>query len=173
MRIDLAMMAACVAGCVALAGCESKSETPAKGGAPAASGGHAHDHDHDHAHNHDHGDGHGHDGRAIELGEGTAGPFKLRAARDEGEVKAGGDAAVDVWVDAAAADAPKVVAVRIWIGTEDAAGSIKARAEIEGEPNHWHAHAEAPEPMPAGSRLWVEIEDDRGGRHTASFELKA
>jgi hypothetical protein len=49
-----------------------------------------------------------------------------------------------------------VVGVRFWIGTQDAKGSIKAKAE----------------PMPAGSKLLVEVEDVKGARSIASFELK-
>jgi hypothetical protein len=114
----------------------------------------------------------GHHGKPIELGTATASEFSLRAARDEGAITPGGDAPIDVWVTGGTT---KVVGVRFWIGTEDAKGSIKAKAEIEfpAEPDHWHTHAEIPDPMPAGSRLWVEVEDDKGGRSLASFDLKA
>jgi hypothetical protein len=114
----------------------------------------------------------GHHGKPIELGTATAGEFSLRAARDEGAITAGSDAPIDVWVTGGTA---KVVGVRFWIGAEDAKGSIKAKAEIEfpAEPNHWHTHAEIPDPMPAGSKLWVEVEDDKGGRSVTSFDLKA
>lgn len=113
----------------------------------------------------------GHHGTPIELGTATAGEFSLRAARDEGAITPGGDSPIDVWVTGGTT---KVVAVRFWIGTEDAKGSIKAKAEIEfpAEPNHWHTHAEVPNPIPSGSKLWVEIEDDKGGRSVASFDLK-
>lgn len=157
---------------VGLGACDRKEAVSA--------GGHAgHDHG-DHGHDHDHGDaghdpGHGHHGAAIELGSGTIGPFGVQAMRDEGAVEAGKEAAVDVIVTPAAEGGAKVAAVRFWIGTEDAAGSVKARAEIENaaEPNRWHTHAEIPSPLPAGSRLWVEIEDDKGALHTGSFDLKA
>jgi len=110
-------------------------------------------------------------GAPIELGAATAGGFSLRAARDEGALQAGGDAPIDLWITGGTT---KVVSVRFWIGTEDARGSMKAKAEIEipAEPNHWHTHVEVPEPMPAGSKLWVEIEDDQGGRSVASFDLE-
>jgi hypothetical protein len=116
----------------------------------------------------------GHHGKPIELGTATAGAFSLRAARDEGAVTPGGDAPIDVWVTPGSGVTAKVVGVRFWIGTQDAKGSIKAKAEIEfpAEPNHWHTHAEVPDPKPAGSKLWVEIEDDKGGKSIASFELK-
>jgi hypothetical protein len=99
------------------------------------------------------------------------GATAMRALHYGRIILAGGDAPIDVWVTGGTA---KVVGVRFWIGTEDAKGSIKAKAEIEfpAEPNHWHTHAEIPDPMPAGSKLWVEVEDDKGGRSVASFDLK-
>jgi hypothetical protein len=136
--------------------------------APAA------DHGHDHVdggHDHDHAapaapstDGHSH-GAVIELGELESGGFMIRASRD-GDVKAGGDAPIDVWVNGGKAGN----AVRFWIGTEDAKGSIKAKAEVEVD--HWHTHVEVPDPMPAGTKLWVEIEGDAGAKTVVSFDLK-
>ena len=149
-----------------LAGCEGD-----KSAAPAA----AHDHDHDHAaagQDHsaagqDHAkpnDGHEH-GTTTELGEQESGGFKVKASRD-GSVKAGVDAAIDVWVNGGKAGN----AVRFWIGTEDAKGSIKTKAEVEVD--HWHTHAEVPNPLPAGSKLWVEVDGDGGAKAVVSFDLK-
>jgi hypothetical protein len=111
-----------------------------------------------------------HSGKVIELGSATIGPYKVRAARDDGDIKNAADAPIDVWVDGT----PKVETVRFWIGTQDAKGSIKARAAIEfpDQPNHWHTHAEIPKPLPADSRLWVEIEGEKGATSVGSFELK-
>lgn len=156
-----------------LAGCEGD-----KSAAPAAAHDHDHDHaaaDHDHAAaGHDHGaasqdpakpnEGHEH-GTTTELGEQESGGFKVKASRD-GSVKAGADAAIDVWVNGGKAGN----AVRFWIGTEDAKGSIKAKAEVEVD--HWHTHAEVPNPLPAGSKLWVEVDGDGGAKAVVSFDLK-
>ena len=150
-----------------LAGCEGD-----KSAAPAAAHDHDHDHDHaaaDHDHaaaDHDHAkptDG-GEHGATIELGEQDAGGFKIRASRD-GDVKAGAGAAIDVWVNGGKAGN----AVRFWIGTEDAKGSIKAKAEVEVD--HWHTHAEVPDPLPAGSKLWIEVDAEGGAKTTVSFDL--
>lgn len=113
----------------------------------------------------------GHGGKIIELGSTTIGPFSVRASRDEGGIEGGGDAPIDVWLTGSDAE---VVAVRFWIGTESAAGSVKAKADIEepAQPNHWHTHAEVPGPMPAGSKLWVEIEIEGQGKRAGSFDLK-
>jgi len=116
----------------------------------------------------------GHGGAVIELGAGTIGSFDVKATRDQGQLVAGKEAPIDVTVTPAAGSTAKATAVRFWIGTEDAKGSVKARAEVENsaEPNRWHTHAEVPDPMPAGSKLWVEIEDDKGGKAVGSFELR-
>ena len=135
------------------------------------------DHDnHDHAHDdHAHADDeHANDdhGAAIDLGTTTIGSYTVRAARGEGELTAGSEGHIDVWVDGDLAD---VIAVRIWIGVENAAGSIKARGEVDDPEHldHFHAHAEVPNPTPAGSKLWVELEITGEGKKTASFDLKS
>jgi hypothetical protein len=117
---------------------------------------------------HDHADGHDH-GPTTQLGEQTGAGFAIKASRD-GEVVAGKDAAIDVWVTAAGGGAAKVAAVRIWIGTQDAKGSVKAKAELEKD--NWHTHVEIPSPLPAGSKLWVEVESDKGEKVIVSFDLK-
>lgn len=116
----------------------------------------------------------GHGGAVVALGEQTIGSFSATATRDEGQIVAGKDAPIDVTVTPAAGATAKVVAVRFWIGTQDARGSVKAKAEIENpaEPNRWHVHAEIPNPMPPGSKLWVEIEDDTRSTSVGSFDLK-
>lgn len=158
---------------ITAAGCERKqAETPA---APAENRGAASptdDHGHDHGAGGDRAhDDHDHDGPVVDLGTAAAGPFSVKATRDAGAIVAGKDAAFDLTVAGADDAGPKVVAVRIWIGVESAKGSVKAKAEVE-DPGRWHTHAEVPSPIPEGSRFWFEIEDDKGGRHVSSFELK-
>lgn len=160
---------------VPLGGCEKKAEpTKSATKAPADS------HDgHDHGPGDDHGkpDSHapGHGGAVIALGEQTVGPFTVKATRDEGTIVAGKDAPIDATVTPAAGGTAKATAVRFWIGTQDAKGSIKAKAEIEDpkDPNRWHVHAEIPSPIPAGSKLWVEIESGTGEKHVVGFDLKS
>lgn len=161
-----------VVAIIGFAGCSKQEPTAAKSG--DHDHGHAHDEGHAHADEPDaHGDhGHADHGPAIELGTATIGGWTVRAARDQGEIKPGGDAPIDVWLTGGTS---KIIAVRFWIGVESAAGSIKARAEIEtpAEPNRWHTHAEVPSPLPAGSRLWVEIESEGQGKQVGSFDLKS
>jgi hypothetical protein len=133
-------------------------------------------------HAHAPGDGHashdapapGHGGAVIQLGETAIGSFTAKVSRDEGQIVAGKDAPIDVTVTPGAGSTTKAVAVRFWIGTKDAKGSVKAKAEVENpkDPNRWHTHAEVPNPIPEGSMLWVEIEDEQGATSVGNFGLK-
>lgn len=135
--------------------CDKKEPAPAQ--SPAKDADHGHDHDHDHGHEH---------GPTVELGEQREGDYVIKASRD-GDLKPDADAPVDVWVSGGKA---RVVAVRFWIGAADAKGSIKAKAEIEGD--HWHTHVETPSTIAPDARLWVEIEAEGGAKTVASFDLK-
>ncbi|HEX8876509.1 MAG TPA: hypothetical protein VF777_07155 [Phycisphaerales bacterium] len=104
-------------------------------------------------------------GATTALGEKTVGVYAIKASRD-GDVTPGKDVPIDVWVTGTS----KVAAVRFWIGTEDAKGSLKAKAELEKD--NWHTHAEVPSPLPTGSQLWIEIESDTGEKTRTSFDLK-
>lgn len=150
--IALLLCVSCVMITTGLPGCEKKSE-PIKPAASASGATKADDHDHDH-------------GPSTQLGEQAAGGFTIKASRD-GAITPGKDAAVDVWVTGSS---EKVSVVRFWIGTEDGKGSVKAKAELEKD--NWHTHVEIPSPLPAGSKLWVEIETAAGKKHLAGFDLK-
>lgn len=160
----------------ALAACEKKEAAPPTPAADSTATKHD-DHDHAAGDGHDHSGhddhdhaGHGDHGPVTELGEKPIAAFKVKASRD-GDITPGGDAPVDVWITPDAPSGAKVAAVRFWIGTQDAKGSIKAKAEIESD--NWHTHVEVPDPLPSGSMLWVEIEDASGAVSAGSFDLKA
>ena len=148
----------CLVACTKTAPTPNNNTTP-NGATPSST---ASNDDHDH--------GSGSHGPSHELGNAKIGSFDVRAARDEGQITPGQDAPIDVWLTGG--DLTHVVAVRFWIGAQDATGSMKAKADIENpdQPNHWHTHALIPDPMPEGSMLWVEIETS-DGRHTGSFDL--
>jgi hypothetical protein len=103
----------------------------------------------------------------IPLGETTVGSLKLVATM-HAPVKAagGGEGAFDVVITGG-----KPKAVRFWVGTEDAKGSVKAKAEEETTDN-WHTHAEVPSPLPPNSKFWVEVEPASGDKFVRSFDLK-
>jgi 3D (Asp-Asp-Asp) domain-containing protein len=115
----------------------------------------------------------GHGGKVIPLGTSVIGSFDVMVTRDVGEIVAGKDAPIDVTVTPVTGSTINAVAVRFWIGTENAVGSVKAKSEIENpqEPNRWHTHADVPNPIPADSKLWVEIEGDNGEKVLGSFDL--
>lgn len=143
--------------------------TPPGGAKPAVAKEDEHGHDdHDHAAEEKPAAVGGHGGEVIALGTSKLGVFEVRASRDKVEFKPGGDAPIDVWIDGGVGKG--VTAVRFWIGTEDAKGSIKAKADIED--GKWHTHTEVPSPIPAGSKLWVEIEESGGKKTLGSFDLK-
>lgn len=57
--------------------------------------------------------------------------------------------------------APK--AVRIWVGAENARGSVKAKAEAEhAAGGEYSANVEIPAPLPADAKLWVALETADG-----------
>lgn len=162
---ELLGVSCCALSLAVFAGCEKKDAA-----APAAKAGdHSHDGDHAHDHDHDHAkagsmskdDGHG---ETTQMGEQKAGPYTVKVSRD-GDVKAGGDVPVDIWVDGGA----KGKSVRFWFGAEDAKGSIKAKCEVED--GHWHTHGEVPDPMPEGSKLWIEIEGEDGTKTVVGFDI--
>jgi hypothetical protein len=99
------------------------------------------------------------------IGETTMSGLKLVATMDE-PVKPGGEGAFDLVITGG-----KPKAVRFWVGTEDAKGSVKAKAEEETTDN-WHTHAEVPDPLPPGSKFWVEVEPPTGEPFKVSFDLK-
>lgn len=174
MKCRFITLATLTASLALLAACEKKKANPTPASTSARQDHHGHDHGPggDHAHDEAHAPGHG--GPVIALGEQTIGGFTAVATRDQGDIVAGKDAPIDVTVTPASGSTAKAVALRFWIGTEDARGSVKARADIENpaEPNRWHSHAEIPNPIPAGSKLWVEIESDTGATAVGSFDLK-
>lgn len=180
-----------------LAGCEKKSEAPAKPAAGTAgthkSDGHDHKdgdgHDHKDGDDHDHKEGDGHDhakpaagmpagkagddhaghddqghGAGGAMGTATIGAWTVSVS---GEVKAGSEAHLDIELSGNAAEP---AAVRVWIGSQDGKGSMKQKADGGG--SEFHAHTDVPNPIPEDARLWIEIDDGKGGKSVGEFAIK-
>jgi hypothetical protein len=73
-----------------------------------------------------------------------------------GKIVAGDEGAIDLRF---AAGKPLPGTVRAWVGVESAQGSMKAKLGKEGD-RAIHGHIEVPKPLPAGSKIWIEIEEN-------------
>jgi hypothetical protein len=60
--------------------------------------------------------------------------------------------------------------VRAWIGAESGQGAMKVRFEKESA-TRLHGHPEVPDPIPAGGKLWIEVETP-AGTHKGSVALR-
>lgn len=108
-----------------------------------------------------------HTGEVLDLGSLAVDDYSVHAFREKTDLEPGGEATVDIEIDGGLGDG--ITAVRIWIGTEDGAGSMKARADVEN--GKWHTHVEIPSPAPTGCRLWVEIDGPENKKLLGSFDL--
>jgi len=110
----------------------------------------------------DHGD-HGH-GEGGALGTVSIGAWTVKVG---GEIKAGSEAHLDIELSGNAATP---AAVRVWIGSQDGKGSMKQKADGSGK--EYHAHADVPNPIPADAKLWIEIDDGKGGKSVGGIPIK-
>ena len=162
--LPLAWVALPLSGCDKQPAGSETASAPEVGATHDAHAGHDTHKGHDTHAGHDAHDAHP-GGAVTQLGEQSVGGFTIKASRD-GVLTAGGEAPVDVWITGSSA---KVTVVRFWIGTQDAKGSVKAKAELEKD--NWHTHVEVPKTLPTGSKLWVEIVPSAGENIVAGFEL--
>jgi hypothetical protein len=129
----------------------------------------------DHGHSHDKppatqgGGGDSAHPNQFSIGETAANGMKFKALQDE-PLTPGGEGAFDLQVSGYPAGG-KPKAVRFWVGVESGDGSVKARADEE-KPDTWHTHVDVPKPIPAGSKLWVEVEPATGEKFKLSFDVK-
>ena len=69
-------------------------------------------------------------------------------------------------------DQPAPRAMRIWVGTENGRGSVKAKAAAAPDATgEYGAHVEVPDPIPADSKLWISVEPDNGQTTKGSVAL--
>jgi hypothetical protein len=155
------------------------TNTPASTKPAASDHGHDHGPGADHAHDapastkpaaldhgHDHGPGadHAHGTPAAgthDLGTVTVAEYALKVTQTS-PVTAGKEADFALTL-AGGTGEPK--AIRLWIGVESAEGSTKVRTHKHG--SKMEAHVEVPNPIPAGAKLWIEVETTEGRKAAA------
>ena len=129
---------------------------------------------HDHPHNPDGshpkpagtatgGDGHDH-ANMVDLGTVALGDWQVQVKRGQ-KIEPGKEAEVDLQF---AGDKALPGILRAWIGSEDAKGSRKAKADPEGA-RGMHVHAMVPMPLAEESQLWLEV--DGGPRAGVAMKL--
>jgi hypothetical protein len=112
-------------------------------------------------------DGHQHGKDAIhKLGRKKIGDYTVSVILI-GEAEAGEKVKFDIKLIDAKAD-PK--ALRVWIGAEDAKDDTKT-ALVKGEKTY-AADVTVPKPLPAGAKIWVEVETD-SGKAKGSYEMES
>lgn len=104
-------------------------------------------------------------GARHELGTLTVGAHTFTVAQ-EGAIEAGKEAAVELAVEKGK---PLPSTVRVWIGVESGEGSMKQKCDKEGD--HLHGHALAPKTIPAGAKIWIEV-DENGASQRGSVAWK-
>lgn len=144
----------------------SSSRTSASEPAAAATDTHTHADGSTHA-AHDesdasHSHGHSHGGEIASLGQKQVLGFTVKAEQ-EGSVAAGQEAVFLIETT------PAAEAVRLWVGDEQATGSVRSKAE--GGPTSFHAHTMVPAPLSDEAQLWVEVQNADGERYAVAFDL--
>lgn len=116
--------------------------------------------DHDDTHTHsdgtihsDHADEH----ESIELDMIMIDGMSLELTQNHGPVDAGEEEHLIVKVDGA-----DVLAVRVWIGTEDRTLSFVGKGEYSATTGVYEVHTMAPDPLPENTMWWIEIEKTDG-----------
>ena len=147
---------------------QTNSGSPAQpgGGAAATRQGTKHEEDHALGRDHTHDDGKdAHAGEKHLLGTQQIGGFSVTVTQ-VGDVKAGEGATFEI-VPAGATGKP--TAVRAWVGTEAADGSVKVKAVDRAK--FFDADLEVPATLPPQSKLWVELEST-AGKKIGSFDFR-
>ena len=110
------------------------------------------------------GEGHKHGKEKHKLGRQAIGEYTVSVILI-GEAEPGEHVDFDIKLIDAKSD-PK--ALRVWIGSQDGAGSTKATG-TKGKTTYT-GEVDVPKPLPEGSKLWVELETDAGVK-TGSFDI--
>ena len=143
---------------LALNGC-TKTDSTTDSSSSTQSSDHDHDHD-DHDHDdHDH-DDHDHD----DHDHSDVVSQNIEIADSVLKVDMSGDIEpnAELHVEITKVNGTTPEAIRLWVGTQSGDGSLKTKADDEGD--HWHAHVECPRTTTGKIALWIEVEDANGKR---------
>jgi hypothetical protein len=124
--------------------------------------------EHDDTHTHadgstyaDHDDEH----ESIELDAITIDGMRVELTQNHGPVNAGEEEHLIVRVDG-----EDILAVRVWIGTEDRTLSYVGKGEYAVLNDAFEAHTMAPDPLPENTMWWIEIEKADGTKVIGSAQ---
>lgn len=131
-----------------------------------------HDHSEHGDHSHDHGDHEGHDhaetgddhGTGMELGTLTIGATSF-AVEQFGSLKDAEEGVFSLKTDSDAGE------VRVWVGSEDGRGSVKALLTYDSAHKQYHGHVEVPATLTDDAKLWASITED-GKTSSGSISFK-
>lgn len=116
---------------------------------------------------HDHSHGHSH-GPLTPIGKAVMGTYSV-TVEAAGNPAPGKEWHLEILLDPAQ-PAPK--AVRVWVGQQNARGSVKSKAAPKmGPKGAYSAHVDVPAPLPAGSQVWIALEPNAGEATQGSLAL--
>jgi hypothetical protein len=115
---------------------------------------------------HTHGHAHGAETLKADLGTTTLAGLEITVTQGN-LAEPGKEVAFDITARGAAP--PK--AIRGWIGSADAKGALKTKADKEKD-GTYHLHAEAPKTLAPADMLHIEVEPAQGPRARAAFDIK-
>lgn len=107
----------------------------------------------------------GHHGKLFPLGILQIGPDSFKITQ-YGQISAGGAAVISL------EDGPSSIEeMRVWIGTKDPRGSVKALLTVDG--GLFHGHIEVPSTLTDDAKLWVSFKNDADNKVTGSIPFIA
>lgn len=122
-----------------------------------------HDHGSDESGDHE-SDEHAHDGETHELGSVTVAGVTLEVSIT-GDIEPGAELHVGLKPSGGASPGT----IRLWVGEESGAGSLKAKADAHGD--HLDGHVEVPDELAPGAKLWLQVESSSGDSETKGLNL--
>ena len=109
--------------------------------------------------------GHKHEGERFDLGSREIETYVVKAAQIGKITK--GEGVLELKVSGLANGT-----VRVWAGTKDAKGAVKAQAEYSPDHDEYEVHVEVSDSLPADAKWWIELDPTGGDKAAVSFDIK-